>query len=413
LNGGIELSDHLEREIEAVLAARTGRECVFVPSGRFGIYLSFRLLLSPGQRILMSPLEDDAVFFGALAAGLRPVMTTVSTVDGNVDFSEVAEKTWSGIGAVLTGNTYGFPDRVLEARAKCAELGIPLIEDAAHALETELDGRAIGSFGTASLFSLSKHLPGRGGVLSLGEGVDRTEVIRMRDRLMKPTPTTRRVTGLLRTVARPSVQALHLRHLAEGVQRGLHPVRLNPWRIALRAPELRDVLSSSTDLDSFEPWMNAGYPDFRMRQRSSVLKRTLGYLREVERDRERRVAGVLRLRELDAVAPAARNATPLPLLRVPLLVEDRDLVALELRRRRIKVYFLYAPPLDDYAGAEFLEPSPAPEAARWWAEHVLPIDPRDAERVLDLAARHEIRLRPAFPPSDRGAELQAGQSGYA
>jgi hypothetical protein len=404
------LRNGIEHEIEAALAARTGRECVFVPSGRFGIYLAFRLLLSPGERILMSPLEDDAVFFGALAAGLRPVMTPVSTMDGNIDLNEVAKNAWSGIGAVLTGNTYGFPDRVLDAQAKCAELGIPLIEDAAHALETDVDGRAIGSFGALSLFSLSKHLPGRGGVLSLGEGIERTEVVRLRDRLMKPTPMTRRVTGLLRTAARPGVEALQLRNLVEGVRRELQPVRHTSWRSALRAPELRQVLSSSTDLDPFEPWMNAGYPDFRMQQRPSVLRRTLGYLRDVEHDRERRIAGVLRLRELDPVAPAVRNATPLPLLRVPLLVEDRDLVALELRRRKIKVYFVYAPPLDDYAGAEFLEPSPAPEAARWWATHVLPIDPRDAERVLDLAARDEIHLRPAALPSDRGEQLRAGQS---
>ena len=32
----------------------------------------------------MSPLEDDTVFFGALAAGLRPVMAPVSTHDGNI-----------------------------------------------------------------------------------------------------------------------------------------------------------------------------------------------------------------------------------------------------------------------------------------------------------------------------------------
>ena len=76
-SGGATLQ--LEREIEAVLEARTERECLFMPSGRFAIHLAFRLLLSPGDRILMSPLEDDTVFFGALAAGLRPVMAPVST----------------------------------------------------------------------------------------------------------------------------------------------------------------------------------------------------------------------------------------------------------------------------------------------------------------------------------------------
>ena len=74
---------------------------------------------------------------------------------------------------------------------------------------------------------------------------------------------------------------------------------------------------------------------------------------------------------------------PLPLLRVPLLVEDRDAVAVELRRHRVNVYFVYAPPLDDYSGPKFSEPSPAPEAARWWAAHILPVNPHDAERVLN------------------------------
>ena len=70
-----------------------------------------------------------------------------------------------------------------------------------------------------------------------------------------------------------------------------------------------------------------------------------------------------------------------------------------LRRRRINVYFVYAPPLDEYSGPEFSEPSSAPEAARWWAAHVLPVDPHDAERVLDLVGKDQIRLKPAVPPS--------------
>ena len=148
----------------------------------------------------------------------------------------------------------------------------------------------------------------------------------------------------------------------------------------------------------FDAWMETAYPDYRMRQRSSQLKRTLGGLRDLGRDREERIAGVLRLRALDAVAPAAREGDPLPLLRVPLLIEDRDAVALELRRRGINVFFVYAPPLDEYSGPEFCEPSPLPEAARWWATHILPVDPHDAERVLDLVGKNQIRLTPAAPP---------------
>jgi hypothetical protein len=144
--------------------------------------------------------------------------------------------------------------------------------------------------------------------------------------------------------------------------------------------------------------METAYPDYRMRPRSAYLRWTLGRLRDLGRDREERTAGVLRLRALDAVAPAVREGDPLPLLRVPLLVEDRDSVALDLRRHGINVFFVYAPPLDEYSGPQFCEPSPRPEAARWWAAHVLPVDPYDAERVLGLAGKKQIRLTPAIPP---------------
>ena len=112
---------------------------------------------------------------------------------------------------------------------------------------------------------------------------------------------------------------------------------------------------SSGDLGQFDVWMHTAYPDYRMRQRSSRLRRTLAHLRDLGRDHEERIEGVRRLRVLDAVAPAARDGDVLPLLRVPLLIEDRDAVALELRRRGINVFFVYAPPLDEYAGSEFCE----------------------------------------------------------
>ena len=400
------VSAKIEHDIEAVLADRTGRECVFMPSGRFALHLAFLLLLAPGDQILMSPLEDDTVFFGALAAGLRPVMAPVSTRDGNIRVDAIDDATWPVISAVLTGNTYGLPNRVIELRARCGRSGTVLIEDAAHALETDIGEYPIGSFGVLSAFSLSKHLPGRGGVLALDPEVGRQDVARLRDQLMLPRPAGSGVAGLARSAARPHLETLHLMRGLDRVRQLAHPVRSRPWRVPLRAPQLEEARSSG-DLGQFAAWLETAYPDYRMRQRSSYLRRTLKHLRDLERDREERIAGVLRLRVLDAVAPAARAGDPLPLLRVPLLIEDRDAVALELRRRGINVFFVYAPTLDDYAGPEFCVPSPRPEAARWWAAHILPVCPYDADRILVLVARKEIRLIPAIPPP----ALTAGDDG--
>jgi hypothetical protein len=388
--------EQIERDIEAVLEARIGRECVFMPSGRFAIHLAFQLLLSPGDRILMSPLEDDTVFFGALAAGLRPVMSPVSAHDGNMQIDAIDDATWSTISAVLTGNTYGLPDRVVELTATCSRLGIPLIEDAAHALETDVDGCPVGGFGAVSAFSLSKHFPGRGGVLAIDREISRGDVTRLRDRFMLPRPMGNGAVGIARSSARAQLETLHLTRGLDRARRLTNPVKPAPWRVPLRAPLLEHARSSG-DLGQFNAWMETGYPDYRMRQRSSYLKRTLGSLRHLGRDREERIAGVLRLRALDALAPAAGEGDPLALLRAPLLVEDRDAVALELRRRGINVFFVYAPPLDEYAGPEFCEPCAVPDAARWWATHILPVDPHDAERVLDLVRKNQVRLAPAAP----------------
>ena len=78
------MSGHPEHDIEAILRDRIGRECLFVPSGRMALYLAFRTWLTPGDRLLMSPVTDDVIFFVALAAGLRPVMAPLARRDGNI-----------------------------------------------------------------------------------------------------------------------------------------------------------------------------------------------------------------------------------------------------------------------------------------------------------------------------------------
>jgi hypothetical protein len=346
----------------------------------------------------MSPLEDDTVFFGALAAGLRPVMAPISTADGNMQPEAIPAETWESLDAVLTANLYGLPDRVMNFRVRCEELKIPLIEDVAHALQTNVDGHPVGTFGAASVFSLSKHLPGRGGVLALDEASSRSAAVRLLHDLSAEKPKGRRAVDTAKTGVRGALEATRLMPAVDRARRRRRTGNVNGWRVPLQASRLAKAVSDGRGLDAFDEWMRTAYADYRMAQRASSLKRTLAGLRDLERDRHERIEGVVRLRGLDAVAPRVRDDPPQPLLRVPLLVEGRDAVARELQRRRIKVYFVYDPPLDEYSGPRFTDPSGAPEEARWWATHVLPIDPHDAEQVVKLVRTKQIRLTPAAPP---------------
>jgi hypothetical protein len=77
-------------------------------------------------------------------------------------------------------------------------------------------------------------------------------------------------------------------------------------------------------IGAFDPWMVTDYLDYRMPQRTSSVSKTLTSLARIDEDRDTRIAGVAQLRGLESRALGVRRGDPLPLLRVPLLVHDRN-----------------------------------------------------------------------------------------
>lgn len=55
------MSEQIERDIEAIPESRVGRGCVLCHLIDLP-FTAFQMILSPGERILMSPLEDDTAF---------------------------------------------------------------------------------------------------------------------------------------------------------------------------------------------------------------------------------------------------------------------------------------------------------------------------------------------------------------
>jgi dTDP-4-amino-4,6-dideoxygalactose transaminase len=373
----------LEREIEAVMAARLGRPCLFVPSGRLALYVALRTWLGPGDRILMSPINDDVIFFTVLAAGLWPVLAPVSPDDGNIEPSSVPDRIWAGVDGVLTNNLYGFPDRVNELRRECDRLGIPLIEDAAHAIETEVDGRPIGTFGDAAAFSLRKHVRGAGGgVLAFSDDAARSELEGLRDAVALPGRWHDRLVRPGTHSAERLVVGLHAVWPARWLRRRLGLVERRTYRMPLRPGDLRSAVAAGPGLERFHTWLRVDGHQYRLQPSALLLTGVLRRLRDLDADRARRIDGVARLRTLPNVVPAVRDGHPQPLFRVPLLVDDRKSMVATLERHIVSTGYIYDPPLDDYAGPEFAEPSPTPDAARRWARGVFPVDPLEADRFM-------------------------------
>ncbi|MFI7500596.1 DegT/DnrJ/EryC1/StrS family aminotransferase [Streptomyces sp. NPDC049687] len=391
------------KRLEETMRGRLGRECLYVPSCRFGLFVALRHWCPPGGRVLMSPVNDDVIFFVVLAAGLRPVQAPLNPLDASIDVDAVPDEVWGSLSAVLTTNLYGNPDDAPRLREKCDALGIPLFEDGAHAIGSEVGGRPVGAWGDASVFSLSKHVGAKaGGFLSFADPGLRDALEKTCEDLLLPGRPTAELAYTLRPYAEATVRGLRLRRAAWATMRLLGLMEREEIRMPLRPEELAGAVDAAPDLTAHDSWVRVDMHDYRLRSGPLRLRR-IGH----------------RLDRLDGVLAACRAGTELllstpwarphgkagpvpvqPLFRVPLFVVDRDAARAALARRGIVVGYLYDPPLDDYAGDRFTDPSPDPAGARWFARHALPVDPLRARQVVE--ALDDFKVRPAEVPGGLG-----------
>ncbi|MGW6922339.1 DegT/DnrJ/EryC1/StrS family aminotransferase [Streptomyces sp. NPDC054950] len=386
------------KRLEATMRDRLGRECVYVPSCRFGLYVALRHWCPPGGRVLMSPVNDDVIFFVLLAAGLRPVQAPLNPLDASIDVDAVPDEVWGSLSGVLTTNLYGNPDDTLCLREKCDALGIPLFEDGAHAIGSEVGGRPVGAWGDASVFSLSKHVGAKaGGFLACADPGLREALAKACEDLLLPGRFTAELAYTVRPYAEATVRGLRLRRAAWATMRLLGLMEREEIRMPLRPAELARAVDAAPDLTAHDPWVRVDMHDYRLRSgplRAGRIGRRLDHLDEVLAACR---AGTELLLSTPWARPGAARADRVqPLFRVPLFVADRDAARAALARRGIVVGYLYDPPLDDYAGAAFTDPSPDPAGARWFARHALPVDPLRARQVVEVL--QESGVRPAEAP---------------
>ena len=212
----------------------------------------------------MSPVNDDVIFFVVLAAGLRPVQAPLDPHDGSIDLAAVPDSLWPQLSGVLTTNLYGSPDPAPELRTRCDELGIPLIEDAAHAIGSEAAGRKVGGYGEAAVFSLSKHTAAKaGGFLATADPGLREALAKARDELLAPPRASAELAYWARPYAEATVRGLRLAPAAWAVLRMLGQQEREDIRMALRPGDLRRALDTAPGLAAFHSWVRVDMHDYR------------------------------------------------------------------------------------------------------------------------------------------------------
>jgi len=142
--------ERLEREI----GARYGMPyALCVAQGRVGIYLAVKVLIKPGQTVVMSPYTIADVVNMVICAGGVPMFADIDRPTTNVTAETIAPLINDRTGAVLITHLHGLSCDIDPIVALCKARGLPLIEDAAQAFGARVHGQPVGTFGDIGVFS--------------------------------------------------------------------------------------------------------------------------------------------------------------------------------------------------------------------------------------------------------------------
>jgi perosamine synthetase len=154
LRSGMLVQGERVAEFEQLLAERCGRKhAVAVSSGTAALQLSlWALEIGPGDEVLCPALSWPSPAHAIAMAGATPVLVDVDPREWNSTPDAFQAARTGRTRAAIAIDQFGFPARVEEI-AHVLGKGIPVIEDAACAIGSSLDGEPCGSFGTVSCLS--------------------------------------------------------------------------------------------------------------------------------------------------------------------------------------------------------------------------------------------------------------------
>jgi dTDP-4-amino-4,6-dideoxygalactose transaminase len=159
---------------------------IAVASGTAAMHLALLALdVGPGDEVITTPITWPATANVIVHTGATPVFADVRADDLNVDPARVKELVTDRTKAILPVHLAGQPCDL----EPLFELGLPVVEDAAHALESAYRGHKLGGLSAATCFSLyaTKNVAaGEGGLVStnradVAEAIDALRLMRRGD----------------------------------------------------------------------------------------------------------------------------------------------------------------------------------------------------------------------------------------
>lgn len=154
-------------------------------SGTVSLFLALKANgVGPGDEVLVPDLTFIATANAVAMCGARPVLVDIRLSDLNMDPESARRALTAKTRAIMPVHINGRPADLTALRALADEHGIALIEDAAQALGSFFDGRALGTFGDAGCVSLAPTkmiTSAQGGLLLTNRDDIRDRVVRLKD----------------------------------------------------------------------------------------------------------------------------------------------------------------------------------------------------------------------------------------
>jgi dTDP-4-amino-4,6-dideoxygalactose transaminase len=176
LDSGYLVAGRWVREFEGAFAAYLGAaHGIATSSGTTALMVAVEAAeIAPGARVVTTPFSFGATANALLHRGARPVFVDIDPRTYNLDpdaVDEAVRKT-PGVAAILPVHLYGLPCQ-MDALGRIARAhGLTIIEDAAQAHGAAFQGRRVGTFGAAAVFSFypTKNLTtGEGGMITTND----------------------------------------------------------------------------------------------------------------------------------------------------------------------------------------------------------------------------------------------------
>jgi perosamine synthetase len=153
-------------DLEDALASYIGvRHVVTTCTGTAALHSMYAAAgIGPGDEVIVPALTFHATATPLFHLGAQPVLADVGE-HGRLDLADAERRITDRTKGIVTVHLWGIPEDMDALRSFAKRHRLMLFEDGSHATGATWNGQRIGSFGTASAFSLNGPKP-----LSAGEG---------------------------------------------------------------------------------------------------------------------------------------------------------------------------------------------------------------------------------------------------